>query len=114
MVTLCSEQFLWNPQPIMENDLVVGDFDWTRMAVKQLGASMPEAPDYPECLKHLLNRKIQIITLAEVKNLIASEPGEVFIKPADDVKAFAGLKTSSEDEWMEYLLEEFDPSLKVH
>ena len=99
---------------LTENDLVVGDFDWTRLAVKKLGASMPEAPDYPKCLKHLLNRKIQTITLGEVKNLIASEPGEVFIKPSDDVKAFAGLKTSSEDDWMEYLLEEFDASLKVH
>ncbi len=67
VVSKCTEQILRNPLPLTENDLVVGDFKWTSYALKRLGIAMPEPPDYPECLKHLLHRKIWSSTLGEVE-----------------------------------------------
>ncbi|CAM9738508.1 unnamed protein product, partial [Heterosigma akashiwo] len=117
VVTLTTEEFLANPPSLERTDLVVGDFDWTRMALRQLGISMPEPPDYPDCLKHLLHRTIWTSTLAEVQQLLkkASKPTQLFIKPAADTKAFAGLvaSNSEDDFWLEYLLGQFDPAFPV-
>uniref|UniRef100_A0A0G4HJY3 ATP-grasp domain-containing protein n=1 Tax=Chromera velia CCMP2878 TaxID=1169474 RepID=A0A0G4HJY3_9ALVE len=115
-----------------ESDLVVGDFEWTRMAVSALKLSMPDPPDYPSCLRHLLQRKIWTSTLGEVQevHLRRSPPSsapqtaedqdkntirKLFIKPASETKAFSGLVASSdpEDFWLPYLLEQFPPSFPV-
>ena len=100
-----TEEIIAKPLPLTTDDLVVGDFDWTRMTLKQLGIAMPTPPDYPECLKHLLRRKIWQSTLGDVETLLKTEPTKVFIKPAIDTKAFSGLVATSEDEWINYLLE---------
>ena len=55
-----------NDLDIKNTDLVVGDFDWTRYAIQKLGKKLPNPPDYPECLKHLLNRKIWKTTAGEM------------------------------------------------
>lgn len=74
------------PQGLTRDDLIVGDFSWTRDALKQLGIAMPSPPDYPECLRHLLHRRVWQSTLGEVRSLIERRSGdhspELFIKPA--------------------------------
>jgi hypothetical protein len=71
---------------ITRNDLVVGDFSWTRYALNKLGVAMPSPPDYPACLRHLLHRRVWQSTLGEVRTLLdgpADErPSQVFLKPA--------------------------------
>ena len=51
--------------------LVVGDFTWTRAALERLGVEMPEPPDYPKCLSHLLRRRIWTSTLGAVRQMLA-------------------------------------------
>jgi hypothetical protein len=109
VVPLTTEVF--NDIVLKPTDLVVGDFDWTRTALKKLGVPMPEAEDYPACLSHLLHRRIWTSTLGEVQASLDSS--KVFIKPLADTKAFAGLLTSSEDCWVSYLLEQFPPSFPI-
>mmetsp|Transcript_17137 Transcript_17137/g.48267 ORF Transcript_17137/g.48267 Transcript_17137/m.48267 type:complete len:266 (-) Transcript_17137:2105-2902(-) len=110
---LSTEDILMNPLPLTKDDLVVGDFAWTRKALDQLGVSMPEPPDYPDCLSHLLHRKIWTSTLADVKTHLETSTSntEVFIKPAADTKAFSGLVATKD--WMDYLLQEHSPTLPV-
>eukprot|EP00913_Durusdinium_trenchii_P035945 g33632.t1 len=85
-----SESMLAKPLPLTKNDLVVGDFDWTRIALRQLGCPMPPPPDYPKCLQHLLYRKI----LRE--ELKAMPDRQVFIKPAVETKAFSAIDLIAE------------------
>lgn len=89
--TKTTEDILSIPLPLNRNDLVVGDFDWTRMALKQLKIEMPNPPDYPECLQSLLKRKVWKSNLGEVKKILATTTNNIFIKPASDIKAFNGL-----------------------
>jgi hypothetical protein len=109
-----TEEVLARPLPLTKMDLVVGDFEWTRNSLEQLGLKMPEAPDYPECLEHLLHRKMWETTLGELKATLESSPEgtEIFIKPAVETKAFSGLVASSA--WLEYLLEQQSPKLRIH
>lgn len=117
VVTRTTEDIRAHPMPLQKTDLVVGDFEWTRTALKQLGVTMPEPPDYPECLQHLLHRKIWRSTLGEVQTFLrsSSESTKVFIKPASDTKAFSGLvaSASKDDVWLEYLLEQFPHAFDV-
>ena len=90
-MTLSTEDF-FQLENLTTNDLVVGNFDWTRVAIKQLHLSLPTPPDYPECLSHLLHRKIWRSTLKEVKDYLDSmHEGSVFIKPAYDAKIFSAI-----------------------
>ena len=107
VVTQTTEQTLRVPLPLTREDLVVGDFDWTRSALRQLGIAMPQPPDYPECLRPLLHRRVWQSTLGAVQ----AAGKEVFIKPATETKAFSGLVATPE--WLEYLLAQFLPSLAV-
>lgn len=87
-----TESVLAKPLPLTTMDLVVGDFDWTKMALKQLGCAMPAPRDYPKCLEHLLHRKIWSSTLGEVRDLLTAQSlGQVFIKPKVDTKAFSAI-----------------------
>jgi hypothetical protein len=100
------------PLCLTATDLVVGDFEWTRAALQQLGIPMPAAADYPPCLQHLLHRRIWPSTLGDVQRCMAAEPAlQLFIKPATDAKAFSGLLASPD--WMGYLLEEFPATFPV-
>ncbi|KAJ6242545.1 hypothetical protein M0813_22690 [Anaeramoeba flamelloides] len=112
VVTMTTPEFYYITPT--KTDLVIGDFTWTRLAMKKLGLSMPEPPDYPDCLRYLLHRKIWQTTLGGVKKWISQNPGKkIFIKPMDEVKAFSGLVTSSEDFWVPYLLEQHPSSLTI-
>lgn len=109
-----TEELFGGDIELNRNDFVVGDFSWTKGALKRLGITMPEPPDYPSCLEHLLHRRIWKSTLGEVLSQLTSFPDEpgIFIKPAEDTKAFSGLIASLD--WMSYLLDQFPPSLPVH
>jgi hypothetical protein len=90
-----------------DTDLVVGDFSWTRAALARLGVPMPPAPDYPDCLRSLLHRRVWRSTLGELAEQVAAAPPsapQLFFKPADDIKAFTGELTSPD--WMRYLLDD--------
>lgn len=109
-----TDEMIAQPLPLQKSDLVVGDFDWTRRSLSQLKVAMPAPPDYPECLKELLHRKVWRSTLGEVEEYLRSAPEgtKVFVKPAEDTKAFSGL-VASVDEWLDYLLEMFPPTLQL-
>ena len=85
---------------------------------------MPEPPDYPECLKHLLHRKIWSSTLGEVEIYILTpsddKPEQTFIKPSHDTKAFSAI-IEPKDQMISCLLEgipdvmsPLSPSMPVH
>lgn len=78
---------------IDRNDIIIGDFEWTRYALNKLNIKFPSPPDYPECLNHLLYRKIHQSTLGEVYDKLLSgeisETNPVYIKPYDTAKEFA-------------------------
>jgi hypothetical protein len=106
VTTKTTEDWLANKVKITKNDLVVGNFDWTRMALKQLGIPMPQPPDYPECLKHLLHRKVWQTTLEEIWKFLNNPENkgiQVFIKPAADAKAFAAI-VEPKDQMIDTLL----------
>ncbi|CAK9007619.1 Lycopene elongase/hydratase [Durusdinium trenchii] len=113
--------WLAKPLPLTKNDLVVGDFDWTRIALRQLGCPMPPPPDYPKCLQHLLYRKIWSSTLGEVREELKAMPDrQVFIKPAVETKAFSAI-VEPKDQMLNTLLDgipgALDPlpsSMRVH
>ena len=107
-----SEEIFRKEFPLTLDDLVVGDFDWIRKSMKQLGIPMPIAPDYPQCLEHLLNRKIWFTTLGEVEEYLKTTTKDIFIKPAVDVKAFSGL-IEPKEQMLQYVLEQFPRSFPV-
>eukprot|EP01006_Ploeotia_vitrea_P003907 TRINITY_DN113488_c0_g1_i1.p1 TRINITY_DN113488_c0_g1~~TRINITY_DN113488_c0_g1_i1.p1 ORF type:complete len:266 (-),score=30.22 TRINITY_DN113488_c0_g1_i1:86-883(-) len=84
------EAFLNNPQ-VTKTDLVVGNHMWTRAALKTLGVATPKPPDYPDCLKHLLYRRIWQSTLGEIATYVQTATGQTFIKPAVDAKTFSAV-----------------------
>jgi hypothetical protein len=45
-----TEDLIMQPFQLTKQELVVGDFDWTRRAMRALKRKMPAAPDYPKCL----------------------------------------------------------------
>jgi len=63
---------------------VVGDFDWTKYALNKMGIKLPTPPDYPKCLKHLLNRKIWETTAGEMEEFLKTvgDKETYFIKPS--------------------------------
>ena len=73
---------------------------------------MPIPQDYPECLKHLLHRKIWTTTLGEVEKYLQTATDSIFIKPASDIKAFNGL-IEPQDQMLWYVLEQFPRNLEV-
>jgi hypothetical protein len=71
VVLLSTLDVIYKRIKFTRGDLVVGNFDWTRIAARQLGIELPTPPDYPECLSHLLHRKIWRSTLIEVLSSIS-------------------------------------------
>jgi hypothetical protein len=110
---LTSEDFVRRTPRLTRKDLVVGDFTWTRTALKQLGVPMPVAPDYPRCLQHLLHRRMWTSTLFELYELLEADPqAAIFFKPLADIKAFSGDEASLD--WVGFLLQEHPPTLEIH
>eukprot|EP01106_Pelomyxa_sp_JSP_P007699 TRINITY_DN2246_c0_g1_i15.p2 TRINITY_DN2246_c0_g1~~TRINITY_DN2246_c0_g1_i15.p2 ORF type:complete len:218 (-),score=91.13 TRINITY_DN2246_c0_g1_i15:74-727(-) len=55
---------------------------------------MPTPPDYPQCLRHLLHRRVWQSTLGGVREWLRAPENAragVFVKPAADAKAFAAI-----------------------
>eukprot|EP00466_Bigelowiella_natans_P002362 jgi/Bigna1/56383/estExt_Genewise1Plus.C_970009 len=90
IITKETDDILVKPLPLKRSDLVVGNFDWTTLALKQLGIPMPRPPDYPDCLRKFLHRKVWASTLGEVQKYLKSsdkkEGEQIFIKPAAQAK----------------------------
>eukprot|EP00658_Telonema_sp_P-2_P011890 TRINITY_DN1454_c0_g1_i2.p1 TRINITY_DN1454_c0_g1~~TRINITY_DN1454_c0_g1_i2.p1 ORF type:complete len:234 (+),score=74.39 TRINITY_DN1454_c0_g1_i2:91-792(+) len=84
-------------------DRIVGNHMWTRTACTQLGMANPEPPDYPECLEHLLHRKIWTSTLGEMANYVQTAEHQTFIKPAVDAKTFSAV-IEPQDQMLEVFL----------
>lgn len=127
VVKMSDEEFLAGHFSLTRNDIVVGDFLWTRAALARLGVAMPAPPDYPESLAYLLGRRVWTSTLAEVREKLAAMKNgpaqdriEIFIKPAEDTKAFAGI-IEPRDQMLDALLDgipgvlaALPPSFRVH
>ena len=74
------------------NDMVSGIPWYVDTALEVLGIPIPNPPDYPSCLSHLLHRKIWHSTLAQVEaDLASGKFKDIFIKPAEGAKGFSGL-----------------------
>jgi hypothetical protein len=96
VVFKCTEDIVFAKQPwsLTRDDLVVGNFDWTRLSLERLAITMPQPPDYPSCLNHLLHRRVWESTLGNVQSFLQlpeNASTEVFIKPAASAKVFAAI-----------------------
>lgn len=86
-----SKQLLHRKLELDHETLVVGDFETTTSALKQLGVRPPKPNDYPKSLRHHLHRRIRKSTLGKVEQQLLngfSEP--FFLKPAGRAKCFIG------------------------
>ena len=114
------DEMLRRPPPLKVSDMVVGDMAWIRLALGKFNIPMPRAPDYPDCLKHLLRRRIWTTTLGEVCRYLEREVSSkgldktpnVFIKPATDTKLFNGL-VEPRDQMIQFVAMQFPKSLSV-
>lgn len=86
-----------------DHDLVVGNFAWTREALRRLHVAMPDAPDYPDCLKHLLHRRVWQSTLGDITEYVKTAEHQTFVKPAADAKAFSAV-IEPKDQMLEVIL----------
>ena len=74
-----------------EGSVVVGSPEFVRRALTQLQLPIPAPPDYPACLSQHLHRTVARSTLGEVKKQFQANPSlRLFVKPAQDAKAFNG------------------------
>ncbi|MNB72870.1 hypothetical protein D3C76_410630 [compost metagenome] len=75
-----------------QGHLVAGGVQFIRHALRSYGKELPPEDSYPECLYHLLHRKVAKMTsLRAAKNLI-EDVGTHFVKPAS-LKRFTGFVT---------------------
>lgn len=105
------------------NTIVIGDWSWSNAAVRAMKLPPIVPPDYPKCLEYLLNRKMGTALLKDMPQLVdaASKRGEqIFIKPADDAKAFSGI-VEPKDQMLDCfihgipgVLDAKDPKMKVY
>ena len=55
IVTRTLEDVMWGaPLKIVNTDIAVGNPEFVRLALKQLGIPIPLPPDYPRCLEPFL------------------------------------------------------------
>lgn len=87
--------------PLGPETLVAGSINAVVGALKQMGIEVPEPDDYPECLSHLLRRRVWRDTLGRVIDRAYSGLSEpVFVKPAGRLKRFTGVVFGGpEDQW---------------
>eukprot|EP00929_Paragymnodinium_shiwhaense_P097288 TRINITY_DN59020_c0_g3_i1.p1 TRINITY_DN59020_c0_g3~~TRINITY_DN59020_c0_g3_i1.p1 ORF type:complete len:291 (-),score=36.85 TRINITY_DN59020_c0_g3_i1:10-822(-) len=102
VVTRDFEDFLRSPD-VSTADLVVGNHLWTRAALAHLDLPVPEPPDYPVCLQHLLHRRIWQSTLGEMAEYVKTAQSQTFIKPAQDAKTFSAV-IEPQDQMLEVFL----------
>jgi hypothetical protein len=107
---------------LSSTDLVVALPSLVDLALGELGIPVPEPPDYPSCLQHLLRRKVWRSTLKGVQTQLASgeAPQSMFIKPAEGAKGFSGtLVKGPADDMLNMLLDasifpSLYPEMPVH
>ena len=76
---------------ICKHDVVIANPMWVDVALKELRIPVPEPPDYPPCVSHMLRRKVWKSTLAQVRAaLLSGQHKTLFIKPASGAKSFNG------------------------
>lgn len=76
--------------PLTRACFVTGDLDCVHGALRQLGAPVPELPDYPPCFAPFLRRRVWRSTLAAVAAHVHEGAASVFAKPAGRRKRFTG------------------------
>jgi hypothetical protein len=77
--------------PLAPDTLVASSVPAVLGALKQMGVGAPEPDDYPECLSHLLQRRVWRARLgAVVEGAYSGLAAPVFVKPADRLKRFTG------------------------
>lgn len=87
------EDLIWGRKlGIKRSDLATGNPEFVKLALKELGVDIPCPPDYPDCLKDFLFRKIWQTNLADLEKSFEENPNlEIFVKPANSAKAFDGM-----------------------
>lgn len=73
-------------------DLVVGSVQFMKHALRAYGKELSEHTPYPECLSHLLYRKVKYLPLLADAKLMIAKGEKLFIKPAT-WKRFTGFVT---------------------
>jgi hypothetical protein len=78
--------------PLTPSSLVVGYLPTVTSALKQLQVPLPEPNDYPQCLRHLMYRRIWLSSVREVRDLLCNEGNATpfFAKPFSKTKRFTG------------------------
>lgn len=94
---------------ISDASLIVGDIPYVAGALAQAGKKLPNTPSYPYSLEHLLHRKIEMMTLYQARQLIATSQKR-FIKPVE-MKEFTGLVLDDADD---YRIRGLDNTMLVH
>jgi hypothetical protein len=91
---------MWGaPLKIKNTDLAVGNPEFVKLALKELGVSIPQPPDYPKCLENYLFRKVWKSTLGDISAEFSKDPtATFFVKPAGSAKAFDGMILNGIDE----------------
>lgn len=109
------EDIEYSSFPFSRTDFVVGTFEFTRLALKRMKIPMPNAEDYPECLQHLLHRRIWKTTMKDLREQLERNPtmAPCFFKPAVELKDFNGEIASLD--WVNFLMMEYavKPSLQI-
>lgn len=90
------------------SDLIVALPSWVDVTLEELRIPVPAPPDYPDCLQHLLHRRVWKSTLGGVQTTLADAKGgdQFFIKPAEGAKGFSGtIVTAPVDDMLNMLLD---------
>lgn len=74
--------------PLTKDTLVVGFIEQYRRAIEIVTGNKPSIFNYPDELKRYLDREVWSSTLGTIRN--NSDLWPVFIKPANEIKSFAG------------------------
>lgn len=75
-----------------DTDLVVGGVQFMKHALRSYGKELSEHTPYPECLTHLLYRKVKYLPLLADAKLMIANGEKLFVKPAT-WKRFTGFVT---------------------
>src|SRR5262245_12298778 len=101
---IAAQTFTWKrlarrQLPLGRDTLVAGGVTVVLGALKQLGIEPPPPNDYPDCLRHLLHRRVWPSTVRRLKQDLFEGVGpSVFAKPSGRQKRFTGRVFSSPDD----------------
>jgi hypothetical protein len=86
--------------PLSADTFIAGDMDAMHGAMRQLKIEIPEANDYPDCLRDFMHRRVWKSTLGEVERSVENDMvPAVFAKPSELRKSFTGRVFSSHDDF---------------